>query len=676
MSSRKLSFSVLFPSLRALVRGAGLAIVFVALASEASRVDAQVVGTITPSGSFLPFERSFFTSVLTNQGPGDEGSPFFPEYGHSLFDMVRVDRVDATIGSVVATPSGPESTSVTWNGVLCGTQSSCPRTVTIVAEVFPEYAAQDQNVLTIGSVFGSNGFVTSFTNTAAARVRVLPPFPTAPMLAGSGAVTLAKFCGVNAFERVGGVLASGDFDGDGFDDLAIGVPRRSVGSIVGAGAVCILHGGADPFSANSVRPQFLHHGLSGIFGSIQTSGAFGESLATGDFNGDGFADLAVGASFYDVGRAVDSGAVWVFSGSAQGLQTVGSRFIDQAGFPNEADQGQDRFGFALAAGDVDADGLDDLIVGVPFEDVGNYANTVADAGVVQILHSAATGNPLSKRQTVVAAGPRFLDGVLLRDETAEANDRFGWRVAAGDLAGTAAEEWVASSPFETVGSVAAIAAGVVEVYGIDSSGVVSVVHSDSPCDRGACSNGQRFGDALEVADVNGDSRADLVVTDRATVGGAALAGSVTVFGAVPPRFGRYLDPFVLHQSAPVPTPGTPGASDLFGFALATGDFNGDGMNDLAAGVPAENTGATNNTGFVNVFYSPWGNFTSQGLQGFDQAALAEALEAGDEFGTALASGDFDGDGFDDLAIGVPGEELASGPTDHGVVQVIFGGGGR
>ena len=181
---------------------------------------------------------------------------------------------------------------------------------------------------------------------------------------------------------------------------------------------------------------------------------------------------------------------------------------------------------------------------------------------------------------------------------------------------------------------------------------------------------------LEVADVNGDSRPDLIVGARATVGGAAQAGTVTIFGAVPPGAGSYLAAFVLHQDAPTGAAGSPGTADLFGSALATGDFNGDGLVDLATGVPGENAGTTNDTGLVDIFYSPWSNTRSQGLQGIDQALLGDARETDDDFGTALASGDFNGDGFDDLAIGVPGEEVAGGATDQGVVQVIFGGGGH
>jgi hypothetical protein len=632
---------------------------------------AQVTGTLTASGSFLPFERSFFTAVLTNNGPNDVAG-VSSEYIHIFQRDVRVDRATATIGTVTVSVEGDFSTFVRWDGTLCGTQSTCPRSVTIVSEVFPEYAAQGRSVGTQGSLFfGGN---TTFTNGAQSTVGILPNFPTAPMLSGAGSVTLAKFCGANPFERVGSILASGDFDGDGFDDLVIGLPRRTAASTLGNGAVCVLYGGAQPFAANSVRIQFLHHGLPGFPGSPQTDGGFGESLATGDFNGDGFSDLAVGASFYNVGRAVDSGAVWVFPGSGQGLTTIGSRMIDQSGLPSEAVEPGDRFGFALAAGDVDADGLDDLVVGVPFEDLGSGANQISDAGMVRVFHSLGTGNPLSRNAAIVGSGPRFRLGIFLRDETPEANDRYGFRVAAGDLAGSPeAAEIVASSPFETIGT---IPSGVVEVHAMDAAGAITLVHAESPCDRGECFNDPRFGDRLAVANVNGDLRPDLIVSDRRSVAGSPSAGVVTVLGAIPPRAGSYLAPFVLHQDAPGAAPGVPGDSDLFGFALATGDFNGDGIIDLAAGVPAENAGATNDAGFVNVFSSPWSSTRSQGLQGFDQTALGDVRETDDEFGTALVSGDFNGDGYDDLAIGAPGEEVAGGPTDQGVVQVIFGGGGN
>jgi hypothetical protein len=592
--------------------------------------------------------------------------------------QLRVVGVSATNGTPQV-GGGLFESVVHWSGTLCGPQAACPNVVEIEIRFVVEFSAQGTQLGPRANVRflrqGNSGPAESrsFQNGLTA-VTLLPQFPPEEHLRTSGARTLGKICGVNTAERLGSVLESADFDGDGFDDLAIGLPRRGVGGVAAAGAVCVLHGGPDPFSASSARTQFLHHGLPGVFGAAQESGSFGESLTAGDFDGDGFTDLAVGASFYNVGRAVDSGAVWVFHGGSLGLRTIGSRFLDQTGFPGEADQAtQDRFGFSLAAGDIDADGLDDLIVGVPFEDVGNGAQLLADAGVVQVLHSFGSGSPLSRRITVTSAGPRaFPVSLRSRVETVEANDRFGWRVAAGNLTGSEADEWVASSPFEVLESESpGIAAGLVEVYALTPGGGAVVTHSKNPCEQ-SCQNGQRFGEALEVADVNGDPRPDLLISDRFAVQGASAAGRVVVF----PLVVATAQPYVLHQDAPQAVAGVPSPGDLFGFAIAVGDFNGDGLNDFTAGVPGEEAGSEGDAGVVDVLYTPWSSSLSLGLGRIDQGAFPDDREAGDAFGSALAAGDFDGDGFADLAVGVPGEEVPGGAIDQGVVQVFFGGGGR
>ena len=111
-------------------------------------------------------------------------------------------------------------------------------------------------------------------------------------------------------------------------------------------------------------------------------------LATvmGDFNGDGFDDLAVGSPYEDVGTKSDAGAVNIIFGAPAGITTAGNRWIhqDSAGIAGVAGPG-DRFGWALAAGDFNGDGFDDLAIGVPGEDVSSKI----DAGAINIIFGAA-----------------------------------------------------------------------------------------------------------------------------------------------------------------------------------------------------------------------------------------------------------------------------------------------
>ncbi|HYL59241.1 MAG TPA: hypothetical protein VEU51_10245, partial [Candidatus Acidoferrales bacterium] len=114
--------------------------------------------------------------------------------------------------------------------------------------------------------------------------------------------------------------------------------------------------------------------------------------------------------------------------------------------------------------------------------------------------------------------------------------------------------------------------------------------------------------------------------------------------------------------------------------VAKGDFNGDGIGDLAIGIPDEDLSGQTDAGAVVVIYgSAASGLIPAGAAGVpasqfwtqDSPGILDIAEAGDHFGAALAAGDFNHDGFSDLAIGVPGEDTSAG-TDAGAVNIIYG----
>jgi hypothetical protein len=124
----------------------------------------------------------------------------------------------------------------------------------------------------------------------------------------------------------GRALAAGDFNGDGFADLAVGVIEDLPG-VEDAGGVNVLYGSAGGLSSSG--NQFWSQDSSGVAGVAEDNDRFGATLAAGDFNGDGKADLAVGVPFEDLSGVNGAGGVNVLYGSAGGLSASGNQFWSQ-----------------------------------------------------------------------------------------------------------------------------------------------------------------------------------------------------------------------------------------------------------------------------------------------------------------------------------------------------------
>ncbi len=466
--------------------------------------------------------------------------------------------------------------------------------------------------------------------------------------------------GPGADDHFGFALAAGDFNADGYDDLASGIPGNDCSAAVtNCGSVQVRFGWSEGALGAVVT---LDPAAAGAPDPAEEHDFYGVALAVGDFNADGNDDLAVGASGNAVGGESSAGAVQVHYGLPGGqgsIQWVAEHILHQdvPGVPDNAD-GSEFFGRALAAGDFDGDGFDDLAIGAP----GNVAGG-PHVGNVVVGHGHIGG-------LVPFAGFEMKLGLDGLPDTPEDGEEFGIALAAGDFNGDGFDDLAIGVPEEDgVGAV-------LVVYGSPNSLIFANHWYFGQWDLNRTTNPSgRFGAALAAGDFDGDGYDDLAVGEPLFDGDAVLVdmGIVALVwgspGGLTPAGHEFLWEDALYG------PGNSEAGDVFGADLAAGDFDGDGVDDLAIGTPRENDIAVD-SGAVTVVRGDRQRGLGPGrrLRPGDplRTLIPDVTADGSRYGEALAAGDFDGDGFADLAIGAPFRNGGADPVDAGAAAVLYG----
>ncbi|MBL1083634.1 FG-GAP repeat protein [Streptomyces actinomycinicus] len=400
-----------------------------------------------------------------------------------------------------------------------------------------------------------------------------------------------------------------DFNGDGYRDLAVGMPGKTISGKKGAGAVLVTFGSARGLTGKHV---YITQDSSGIPGTAGYQDFFGSSLASGDLDGDGYADLLVGGEGDTTAGTSLNGSVTVLWGGSSPLRS-GLALPSGPSYPSRT------FGADIAVGDF----------------TGNSAPDIAVSGGTSLRLYSGTFTRTKAPAGHEVTGP---------DSTSSGH------LAAGDFTGDGKDE------------LAVVQQKTALVYGQDPG----TTGPDSFAAQARLTGG---GNRVVAGDLNGDGRDDLAIAlsnSRLYPNGLADpshgAGYVTV---------RYGDPDITGGLAPTGhvyhqnTGGIPGSNekeDEFGAAMSIGDINGDHRAELAIGIPYETLGRAERGGDVLVLRGGARGLTTTGAARYSQdiPGVPGSAENNDVFGSQVRLADYNRDGKADLAVSAPYEDRGNG----------------
>ncbi|GLY06015.1 esterase [Actinoplanes sp. NBRC 101535] len=441
----------------------------------------------------------------------------------------------------------------------------------------------------------------------------------------------------------GSVLASGDFDKNGYLDVAVGAPKDAPGGAA-SGSVTVYYSSAAGLSAGK-RLRQTDQGAADEAGD-----AFGTSLAAGDFNKDGYADLAIGVPTEAVGT-VKAGMVMVYLGSATGLGAPAGLTQTNIGGGLANEEG-DLFGWALAAGDFNNDTYPDLAIGAPGE---QQAGETAHSGTIYVLKGSATG----------LVWGWYLDQSMFNGANEE-GDLFGYSLAAGNVTGSVHTDLVIGAPGEAPADDPK--SGGVYIMPGAASGKGTGFGRTQSGNGGANEAGDEFGAAVAVGNLDGDAYADVIVGIPGEAPGEfPKSGTGTVFPGQATEVATGL-PFSSAQFNDAYV-----AGDRFGASLAVGDVDGDGKAEMLVGAPGKANNGAAKSGVAYLYRGQARSTTVTspfaGAGRIDQPKAFGVDEAGDAFGTGVLLADLTKDGKADAVIGAAGEALP-GEAAAGAAPVL------
>ncbi|MCF0063966.1 FG-GAP-like repeat-containing protein [Dyadobacter chenwenxiniae] len=408
------------------------------------------------------------------------------------------------------------------------------------------------------------------------------------------------------------VKSAGDVNGDGYSDIITGANTYDTGQ-TDEGAAFVWLGMADGLN-KTYGTQLEMNQPEALFGSFISS--------AGDLNGDGYGDVAIAAFYYDSGQTSE-GAVFIFHGSAAGLDVVPNQIL-------ESNQEYASMGSTSSAGDINGDGYGDLIVGMPLFG-GN------DAGAVFIY----TGSPAGINSNIKT--------IIYGKQEDDAY--FGNSVScAGDVNGDGFSDIIIGSPGLLVSSPAD--QGAAFVYHGSPNGINKDA-ANVTLTANACGNWCNYGNEVSGGgDINNDGYGDVIVGSTYYSNGEFNEGAVYIYYGS--AIGLNINLKIIVESNR--------ENSGMGSSFEVGDLNGDGYLDLALGAHEYSNGQ-HLEGAVFIYYGS--------ITGFDKSPqILESNQINGWMGNVGIPGDVNGDGYADLIVG--STFYSNGQLDEGAAFLFNG----